>query len=359
MVRDVTTAKRKERATLTEIASAAGVSKSTVSLVLNSSSNIIPISEPTRLRVLEAARAMGYKPNAAARSLVTGRANTILMVVFGARDSHLVERVQGAESYLTPHRYPLHMCTVDTNNGLGAYLEIVRAGRADGVLLTGFATPDTYPLLRELHNEASELEKPVVAIANGFPLDCVEAVAQIDDAGGAEQLVGHLIEHGHRRIAMIGVADQPWCEDRVRGYRSALARAGVPYDPELVKLHGFDGDVQSRVYDTTLDLANSTDVTAMFVAQDIMAVAALAALRATGRRVPEDCALVGYDNDASFARFTDPPLTTIDNPFHEQGEMAARILVGMIEDKPVPAELLPVSLVIRESCGCRRAGGTR
>lgn len=343
---------RKERVTIAQIAKAAEVSNATVSLVLNNTSNAIPISDATRKRVFDTARKLGYRPNAAARSLVTGRSNTILMAVVGAKDNHLFERIQGAEAYLTPLRYPLHMCTVDQNVGLRAFMEVIRSDRADGVLLTGFATADTHSLLLELYSETKTLQKPVVAIANTFPSDCIEAVPHVDDVSGAEQAVSHLIEHGHKRIAIIGIAEQPWTADRLKGYYNAHERAGVHIDPELIKLGTLDGDIQNWVYDTAIELARTQDFSAMFVVQDVMAIAAMSALKSIGRKIPEDCAIIGYDNDEMFARFIDPPLTTVQNPFYQQGVAAAQLLVNLIEGKAHEQVPLPVSLVIRKSCGC-------
>lgn len=340
------------RVTIAEIANAAGVSKSTVSLVLNNTSNLIPISDSTRQRVLDAAKTLGYRPNAAARSLVTGRSNTILMAVVGAKDHHLFERVQGAEAYLAPLRYPLHMCTVDQNVGLSPFFEVIRSDRADGILLTGFATEESNTLLRQLYEEAKSLSKPVVGIANAFPQEYVDAVPNVDDISGAKYAVSHLIEHGHRRIAMIGIANQPWSSDRLKGYYLAHKEADIPVDTGLIKTVNLDSNLQGSVADAVKELISGSDFTALFVVLDMMAIAAISALKSSGRNVPDDCAIIGYDNDELYAAFTAPPLTTVKNPFYEQGIAAAQLLVSLIEGKKVDSIQLPVSLVVRRSCGC-------
>lgn len=332
-----------------EIAKASNVSKATVSLVLNDSPNPIPISQATRQRVLDAAKLLGYRPNAAAKALATGRSSTILMVAFDLWDENLVERLRGAEAHLVPSGYSLRMCTVDAKGGLSSCSEILRTGQADGVLITGMATPETYPVLQSLHDEAEAAGLPIVALADAFPEAYVKDVAAIDDEKGAEEAVTHLIEHGHKRIVFLGVADIGWAASREKGYRRALEKAGIPIDPELIVV----GDrSQAWAYETTLKLANSIDFSALFVITDNMAVAAMAALRASGKQVPDDYAVIGFDNNDKVARYTDPPLTTVDNPFYGTGKLAAEMLIDRIESRPPKTEFLPVSLVIRQSCGC-------
>lgn len=340
---------KRKRVTLLEIAQAANVSKSTVSLVLNNSPNAIPISEATRQSVLETAKMLGYRPNAAAKALATGRSNTVLMVAFDLWDENLAERLRGTEAFLVPAGYSVRMCTMDSAIGFGAYTELLRSGQADGVLLTGISTPDTYPMLRDLAQEAKEEGIPVVALADAFPRECVEIVADIEDQKGAEDAVRHLIEHGHRTIVLLGVKDQRWAVNREKGYRAALDGAGIPVDPSLVVL----GDrSQTWAYNTTLELCKSLKFTAMFVVTDNMAVAAMSALHVSGRKVPDDCAIIGFDNNEKMAKYTDPPLTTVDNPFYDTGRQAAEMLIDMIEDRPLKRKPLPASLVIRQSCGC-------
>ena len=340
---------RPGKVTMAEIARVANVTKSTVSLVLNNSPHRVPISDATRQRVLEAAKRLGYRPNAAAKALATGRSNTILMVAFDLWDENFIERLKGAEEYLVPAGYSTRMCTVDAKGGLSAYTEILRTGQADGVLLSGMATHDTYPILKELCREADTVGVPIVSLANAFPDEYISIGAYVDDKDGAEKAVMHLIGHGHRRILLLGIEGQQFARNREQGYRTALENAGIPIDPELIVL---GKPTQMWAYETTLKIAKSLDFTAMFVMIDNMAIAALSALKASGKRVPEDCALVGFDNNEKFARFTDPPITTIDNPFFETGKRAAELLVDIIDKKDVKTVILPVDLVVRQSCGC-------
>lgn len=346
----VNNSEKRKKATLSVIARAAQVSKSTVSLILNDSPNLIRISNATRQRVLDVAKELGYVPNAAAKALATGKSNTILMVAFDLWDENLVERLRGAEAHLVPTGYSTRMCTVDATGDLSSYREILRTGQADGVLLTGLASPDTYPILRDLRSEAEAVGVPVVAMADAFPRELVEVVADINDESGAYDAVTHLIGHGHKRILHLGVANQPWAERREEGYISALKTAGIPIDSSLV----LRGDrSQTWAYDATMEATKKLDFTAMFAITDNMAVAAMSALTAAGKKIPEDCAVVGFDNNEKMARFTMPPLTTVDNPFYDAGKSAAEMLIDMIEKRPIKPVLLPVSLVVRRSCGCK------
>lgn len=338
-----------KKITLAEIARVAEVSKATVSLVINGKQNSMPISTATRQKVLDAAAHLGYRPNAAARALATGRSHTVLMINFDLWDENLIERLRGLENYLDPAGYSIRMCTVDAERVGGSYEDILRSGQADGVLLSGIATPSTYPVLRNIRQITDSMGIPVVALANAFSHEYVDIIAHIDDQSGAEEAVAHLIGHGHRRIVLLGVADQAWAKSRENGYRSALEKAGITVDSGLIVL----GDrSQSWAYKTTLDLVKSSDFSAMFAMTDNMAISALAALRTSGKDVPRDCAVIGFDNTANIAEYSTPPLTTVNNPFFENGKSAAKMLVNLIDGKESECPVIPVSLVIRQSCGC-------
>ena len=343
---------RVRKVTIAQIAAAAQVSKSTVSLILNGKENAVPLSEATRERVLDTARQLGYRPNAAAKALATGRSQTVLVVAFGSWDENLLERLRGAESWLVPARYSTRMCTVSDDIGLQGCLEVVQTGLADGILVTGTVTARELPAYQRLNADAGAMGMPVVALADAFPPGVVANVAQIDDAGGAAMAMAHLVGHGHRRIVLLGVAGLRWAQQREQGYRMALDRAGIPDDPSLIALG--DGS-QSWAYNAMLTLAATVDFSAVFAMNDYLAIAALAALKMVGRRVPEDCALIGFDDNEKFARYTDPPLTTIANPLFETSRTAANRLLDMIDGAPFRPVSLPVEMVIRQSCGCLNA----
>lgn len=339
--------------TIAEIARAAHVAKSTASTVLSGGSDSVKISDATRERIVGIAERMGYKPNAAARSLKTGRSQSIVMVVFAVVDYQIMPRLQGVEEFLVPRDYSLQVCTVSDEVGFRGFINLMQANRADGVLLTGIASNEALPLLRELCGEVERVGKPLVAIANAFPAECVKLVAHIDDISGGEQAVTHLIQHGHRRIAMMAIDGQPWAMERLEGYKRAHEKAGIPVDPNLVVLGGLD----LRFYrDAALRLLQSHDFTAIFTVTDAMAVAAQSALRDVGRSIPQDCAIIGFNDEPGVADYNFPPLTTVHNPFREVGRTAAEMLVDLIEGRPPKSSRLPVSLVIRESCGCAGAG---
>jgi len=299
--------------------------------------------------VSEVAEAMGYRPNAAAKALVTGRTHTVLLAWVGQWDSNMIDRLRGIEAYLIPLGYSTRICTADTSAAFQAFTEMLRSHQADGVLLAGHAGSSAYPLVRAIQKEADSMGVPVVALIDAFPRELVDGIADIDDKGGAKQAVEHLIGHGHRRIAFLGVTDRGWSQERYLGYMEALHKAGIPVDLHLVFMGEWS---QKTVYENLLRSLNSVDFSAIFVVDDYLAVAVLSALAAAGKRVPEDCAIIGFDNDETLAEFSNPPLTTVQNPLYEVGNLAAKMLVNRIEGRSIEPVVLPVQLVIRRSCGC-------
>lgn len=183
---------------------------------------------------------------------------------------------------------------------------------------------------------------------------------RIDSFGGARAIVGHLVEHGHRRIGIInGPAQNIDAEERLRGYRSALAEADLPVDGALEVPGDFTGSAGYRGAESLLGL--DARPTAIFAANDGMAIGALSALRAAGVAVPDEMALVGFD-DVSSTRYMIPPLTTVQGMISELGARAVRRLTEAVGGGPQPAgdqEVLPVSIVLRRSCGCSEAQGFR
>lgn len=340
------------RVTLSEIARAAKVAKSTVSMVLNGSPSNIPISDTTRNRVIQVARKLCYRPNSAARALAMGRTETILMVLFDQFDPPFFERLLGVESYLTPRGYTVSICTLTDEPSLAAFSRVLHSGKADGVLLATTPTKALSPLLRKMREEVDQVGIPVVAVENTVPPWLRDCYTTSDDAGGATLAVNHLIEHGHRRIAMISEQPHDLAEQHTRetAYRTALQAAGIEVDEALVVR--CSPDDRAKEFDAITQLAKHQEFTALFAVTDATAMVALSALKAVGRRIPEDCAVVGFDNRRDVAMYLDPPLTTVTYPFYESGCASCDLLLKMIDGEPVEPVVLPVSLVIRRSCGC-------
>lgn len=336
------------RVTSQEVAQLAGVSRTTVSLVLNNVPGV-QISEETRQRVLEAAKTLGYVPNAAARALVSRRSHIIGLVLTRdyhhiASDAFLNQILDGLISSVHQNDMRLLIDIVETRHQKKAYLELIRAKRIDGIILSGPRFDD---------EALMELEK------DGFPTVLMGQLpgsnfhsVDVDNRAAAFQAVTHLIDHGHRRIACITNASLNYtaAADRLIGYRQALAAAGVPYDESLIRYGDFDprsGYVQMKSL-----LEQNGAFTAAFVASDVVALGAMAAIRQAGRKIPEDIALVSFD-DVPLARYLDPPLTTVRLPASELACKAFEVLISLIQGKPPVAKqvLLETNLIERVSCG--------
>ncbi|GAB3497622.1 LacI family DNA-binding transcriptional regulator [Nocardiopsis coralliicola] len=331
------------RPTLEAVARRAGVGRGTVSRVINGSARVSP---RTRQAVLDAVDALGYVPNRAARTLVTRRTDTVALVVSEPEERlfaqpFFADIVRGVSAVLTERGRQLLLATARTradHERLGDYLA---GGHVDGVLLVSLHTDDPLP------ERLASARVPYVL--GGRPLhpprDAAHCV-DIDNVGGARSAVQHLVAAGRRRIATIaGPPDMAAGADRLTGYRAALrdGGAGAP----LVARGDFSSASGARAMRELL--GGAPDLDAVFAASDDMALAALRELRAAGRRVPDDVALVGYDDSAAAAG-ADPPLTTVHQPARRMGgEMARALLDRAIEGAPPDSLVLDTRLVIRTS----------
>lgn len=331
-----------KRPTSADVAALAGVSRTTVSFVLNERRDVA-ISGPTRRRVLDAAKRLGYHPHASARQLAGGRSRTMGLVLRQsaqqvAGDALLAETLRGiaAAARAADHRVLIEPLA-PTNGG---YDELLRSSRTDGVIVSGPRIDD--PALSRL-------------VADGFPIvlqgslpGLASPSVDVDNAAGARLAVEHLIELGHRRIGAITNAPLAYtaASERLEGYRAALRSAGMDFDERLVVEAEFDAASGHRAMTSLLERA---PVTAVFVASDVVALGAFAALHEAGLRCPDDVSIVGFD-DIPLAAFFDPPLTTVRIPAHDLGLAAGSALLDRIAGRPVPARtLLPTELVVRSS----------
>jgi DNA-binding LacI/PurR family transcriptional regulator len=359
--------------TIAQVARAAGVSKATVSLVLNGQQARGRISAATREAVSDWAVRLGYVPNQAARSLRRRRSNAITLLVWRLSSAYFTEIAYGVRAAAEQAGYDVNVVDAGPVDAEVRALRQLRTGASDGVIVaTGYHTTRG-PALRALRDLA-EQGAPLVMLLDHAPDPRVPAI-RIDDAGGAYLATRHLVELGHRRIGHISVNggrldedDESPQFDRFSGFLRALSEAGLNVDRRAV-VQGpglMAGGRASALKLLPRFGSSSTRPTALFVYNDLAAIGVLRALYELGIRVPEDMAIVGF-HGLELGQFTTPSLTTIAHARSELGELGARLLLKMIEGPRLLGEttetVLPVELVVRESCGAARqedsGGSTR
>lgn len=341
----------KPRPTQREIAEEVGVSRTTVSLVLNEVPGI-RVSPETRQRILEAAQRLNYYPNAGARRLASGKTSTIGLVWHRGpnptyRDAFLPGLLEGVTR--AAHKYGYHVMfrPIEPGETDDGYVELARSHHTDGIIFSGPRSDD--PHLLKLHAERF----PIV-LHGQLPGTDIPSV-DVDNVHGATVAVEHLLASAHRRVGIITNAPLVYTasQQRLRGYKEALAEAGIPYDDCLVREGNFDGESGESAMEALLTCEPTP--TAVFVASDMVAMGALKAIREHGLKVPDDVALVGFD-DITAARFVTPTLTTVRLPTFGLGWSAAETLIDLIEEN-TPAQtqiLLETELIVRQSCGASR-----
>ena len=331
--------------TLEDVARVAGVSRATVSRVINTTRNVDPAIQET---VRRAIAKTGYTPNTAARSLVTRRTGTIALVVSGAGDfggDILVDpffgRVaSGIISALRPRGiYPLLMFA-DTPETRAHVVDHLRQGNADGALVVAIHSADPLPSMLVAANVPSVLfARPT----RPLPISFVDLAHR----EGGRLAVDHLVARGCRRIATIsGPLDVPASQERLAGFREAWTGHGNPEAPFVEG--NFTQDSGERAMERLL--AEHPDVDGVFAANDLMAAGALHVLRDHGRRVPDDVAVIGFD-DSSAATASRPALTTVRQPVEDMAAEMASLLLDRIgrQDRRVTSVVFEPTLVVRQS----------
>ncbi len=329
-------------ATIKDVASRAGVSIATVSRVLNNSG---PVSVAAAERIREAADKLQYVPHGGARALITAKTNTIGVLLPDLYGEFFSEVIRGIDQ--TAQRHGFHLLLSGSHGGkpeIDAAMHAMR-GRTDGIIAMS-------PHLA-VATLVENLRSPVpVVLLSCPPGDRDHHVISIDNVGGVRAMMAHLLSLGHRRIAMIrGASGNFDADERLRGYREALAEAGIGFDESIVTPGDF---TEAAGHRAAMELVGRTPPpTAIFAANDATAVGAMSALREAEYRVPDDVTVVGFD-DIPLARYMHPPLASVHVPILELGARAARRLIAALTGEPPPAvrhEQLATRFVARGSCG--------
>ena len=323
--------------TINDIADRAGVSKSTVSRVLNSSS---PVHEDKRKAVMEAMKTLGYQPNVFARSLAGGRSMTVGVSTQSVGSPFYDAVAQGVINGFAGTGYSPLFGNGQWQRDLQR--EVIRTligRRVDGLVLIGGDVA-----LEDL-NELSQ-KTPTIMVGRQLPGWESRSIF-IDNVEAGRVATKHLTEHGHRDIAIFkGNIDHSDAIGRYEGYCKALEEAGIALNPELVYQGDFDS--QSGVLGVEQLLTKGTHFTAIFAANDMVAFGARLALSRRGIRVPEEVSIVGFDDQPEAALMT-PPITSMRQPGFEMGEAAASALMALMKDESFEIPHLPAELKIRES----------
>lgn len=335
-----------KRVTSKNVADHAGVSRTTVSFVLNNVEGV-QISAETRKKVHAAAEALGYVPYAAAQSLASGRSKVIGLILSRssrhiASDAYLTQILEGLISQCNHHGMKLLLEIVENDHSPDRYLNLVTSKRIDGIVFSGPRTDDL--ALQRLYDD-------------GFPTVLMGKLANtqfcfvdIDNRASSYKAVNHLVEKGHKNIACITNANLSYtaAEERLIGYKNALINARIDINEALIRFGDFDPESGYQKMNELLD--NGIKPSAIFVASDVVAMGVMTSIREHGLKIPEDIAMVGFD-DVLMARYVDPPLTTIRLPATEMAHYAIEMVVQLINGKePEQSQiLLDTELIVRKS----------
>ena len=335
-----------------EVARLAEVSVATVSRTLQQPDLV---SLKTRNKVLAAVKAAGYKPNLMAVRFRSGKTHNLVVLVPTVANVFFARVISGMQEAAHENQYALLLGnTLGDDEMEAAYAKMVQTSQADGLIQLRAHNPFSAAEPAESNDEAPALLPMVNACEVLDRIACPTVL--LDNRAAASAMTEHLLQLGHKRIAMIkGPARSPLTRDRVAGYRDALDAAGVTFDESLLYPGDFTLQSGHKAATELLNLPNPP--TAMFCENDEMAIGAIQGIKQKGFAVPGDISVAGFD-DISFAAFSDPPLTTIAQPAEEFGSTAVSLLIDLIEGRlgKAPKVILPFDLIQRASTGPAPAG---
>lgn len=332
--------------TIKDVAKQAGVSIATVSRTLAEPHKV---SEKTREKVMKAVEASGYVTNTLARNFRRRRSNTVVVLVPDIANPFFSNIIQGIERIASRHEYRILLGdTQGDERSERAYAELVSQRQADGVICLGRNIPFPFKKGRK----SLDPEWPPFAMACEYHGEIPVPTVCIDNVAASREAVEHLLALGHQKIGFInGPRESPLCEDRLKGYKQALRGAGVKLTQRWVVTGDFS--LQSGYAGMETLLADGDRPTALFCANDEMAIGAMQACRDAGLELPREMSVVGFD-DIAFAAYTHPRLTSVHQPRNRIGEEVMLLMLKMLAGN-APAEprlVLPHELIVRES-SCR------
>ncbi len=335
--------RRSDSVTIRDVAKYADVSVATVSRFINQNA---PVSQDVAERIQQVMLDLNYKPHAVARHLATRRTQTIGLVLHNMHTDFFAPLLSGIETVVSENQYNLLVATYkssirkDSQPPVGPH-------NTDGMLV--FADS----LSEEHLTQLCRNKFPLVLIHRTPPVNLKIPFVTVENKAATRKIIDHMIEvHGRRSIIFLrGPQEQEDSHWREQGYRDALEAHGIPVDPRLMLDGEFNGETAYRSIKNML--ANDhPSFDAIFSGDDDAAIGVITALKEAGLRVPEDIAIVGFD-DSRLSPFLSPPLTTVRAPTEQVGHTAARLLFDLIKDQPTEAvTLLPTEIIIRRSCGC-------
>ena len=339
-----------KKVSLADVAKSLGVSKTLVSLVLNGRGDEKGISKATQAKVHEKVKELNYKPNQFARGLRVGKSNTIGIVVADISNSFYAKMCRSIEDHANANGYNIIICSSDENPEKESELiQMLIDRQVDGLIISTTQQNNNDIILLKKNNF------PFVLIDRYVPMVETNSVT-VDNLSGAQELVEHLIKLGNKRIGHLTISPShlSTIKERTKGYKEALKNNNIRFDKNLVREISFE-NIKEDVYREIKDLLSAPhSITSLFAVNNNIAVACIECLREMNIRIPQDVAVVSFDDIEAF-KLCYPPITAVAQPINEMGVAAVDIILNMINNEgaelPPKKVSLPTQMNVRRSCG--------